>query len=425
MEIVGLLFVIFLLAGMPLAFNVGLSSIPYFIADGIPLQVAVQRMISSTQSFPLLAIPFFVFAGNLMNETGITRRLIHFSKLLTGHMRGGLAQVSLVLSALMGGVSGSATADAAMQCRILGPDMIKQGYSKGFAAAILAMGGLITATIPPSVGLILIGITGGVSIGRLFMGGLVPGVLVMIGMMTTTTLLSRKRGYVAIYEKPAPAKEVLKGFFDSIWALMFPVILIVGIRFGLFTASEAGAFAVIYAFIIGKFVYKELSYKKLWLVLRQSSRDLGIIMFIIICSAIFGHAVVMNRLPHTLGQAIGGISSNPYVVLFIILGFLFIIGMFMEATANVLILVPIFLPIITSLGFDPVHFSMLFMLINTLGGMTPPVGVTMYTACSLLDCPIESYTKNAMPYVLSVVIVVAILAFSPQLVLFLPNLVFG
>ena len=425
MGVVGILFLILLVLGLPLAFTIGISSVPYFIIDGIPLQVVVQKMISSTQSFPLLAVPFFVLAGNLMNETGITRRMIHFAKLMTGHMRGGLAQVSLVLSALMGGVSGSATADAAMEARILGPDMIKQGYSKGFIAAILAMGGLITATIPPSVGLILYGVTGEVSIGRLFMGGFIPGLMVMAGMMITTTLFAKKRGYVALTDKPASPKEIWKGLVDCFWALMFPVILIVGIRSGAFTASEAGAFAVVYSFVIGKFVYKELTYKKLWLVLRQSAKDLGVIMFIIICAAVFGYAVVTDRLPQFLSSFIIGISGSRYVVLFVILAFLFVIGMFMEATANVLILVPIFLPIVKQLGFDPVHFGMLFMLINTMGGMTPPVGVTMYTTCSLLDCPIETYTKDAIPYIASVLIVVAILALFPQIVLCLPNLVFG
>jgi len=425
MGVVGILFLILLVLGLPLAFTIGISSVPYFIIDGIPLQVVVQKMISSTQSFPLLAVPFFVFAGNLMNETGITRRMIHFAKLMTGHMRGGLAQVSLVLSALMGGVSGSATADAAMEARILGPDMIKQGYSKGFIAAILAMGGLITATIPPSVGLILYGVTGEVSIGRLFMGGFIPGLMIMAGMMITTTLFAKKRGYVALTDKPASPKEIWKGLVDCFWALMFPVILIVGIRSGAFTASEAGAFAVVYSFVIGKFVYKELTYKKLWLVLRQSAKDLGVIMFIIICAAVFGYAVVTDRLPQFLSSFIIGISGSRYVVLLVILAFLFVIGMFMEATANVLILVPIFLPIVKQLGFDPVHFGMLFMLINTMGGMTPPVGVTMYTTCSLLDCPIETYTKDAIPYIASVLIVVAILALFPQIVLCLPNLVFG
>ncbi|PKM52669.1 MAG: C4-dicarboxylate ABC transporter [Firmicutes bacterium HGW-Firmicutes-7] len=418
-------FVILLVLGMPLAFTIGISSVLYFLAEGLPLQVVTQRMVSSTQSFPLLAVPFFVLAGNLMNETGITRRLINFSKVLTGHMYGGLAQVSVVLSALMGGISGSATADAAMECRILGPSMEKKGFSKGFTAAILAMGGLITATIPPSIGLILYGVTGEVSIGRLFLAGVVPGILITAFLMVAVRFISKKRNYAAEREKPATAIEVVKELFNNIWALIFPLILIVGIRFGIFTASEAGAFAVIYAFIIGKFVYKELTYKKLVEVLRHTAKDVSIIMLIIICSSIFGYAIVYDQLPQFLASFITGISTQPYIILFIILIFLFIIGMFMEATVNVLILVPIFLPIVKSVGIDPVHFGILFMIVNTMGGMTPPVGVTMYTACSLLECPIETYTKESLPFILSIVLLVIVLVFFPQIIMFLPNLVFG
>ena len=418
-------FVLLLALGMPVAFTIGISSLLFFVTAGLPLQVVIQRMVTSTQSFPLLAVPFFVLAGNLMNETGITRRLIAFSKVLTGHMYGGLAQVSVVLSALMGGISGSATADAAMECRILGPEMEKKGFSRGFTAAILAMGGLVTATIPPSIGLILFGVVGEVSIGKLFLAGIVPGLLTMTFLMVAVYVISRKRNYAAERDRPATPGEVVSGIYHNLWALLFPVILIVGIRFGFFTASEAGAFAVVYAFIIGKFVYKELTMKKLAEVLKHSAKDISIVMLIIICSSIFGYAVVYDQLPQTLAGFINNVSAGPYVVLFLILIFLFIIGMFMEATVNVLILVPIFLPIVTEVGFDPVHFGMLFFLVNTMGGMTPPVGVTMYTACSLLGCPIEIYAKESLPFILAVALLVIVLAVFPQIVMFLPNLVFG
>ena len=422
---VAISFVILLAIGMPVAFTVGISSLFYFITEDVPVQIVVQRMVSSTQSFSLLAVPFFVLAGNLMNETGITKRLIKFSTVLTGHMYGGLAQVSVVLSALMGGISGSATADAAMESRILGPDMAKRGFSKGFTAAILAMGGLITSTIPPSIGLILYGVTGEVSIGRLFLAGIIPGILMTVFLMLSVNAISKKRNYARELEKAATFKDVLFGIKDNFWALLFPIILIVGIRFGIFTPSEAGAFAVVYAFIIGKFVYKELTLKKLYMVLKETSVDLSVIMLIIICSNAFGYALVTGRVPQTLADAIIQVSSNKYIVLLIIFIFVFVVGMFMEATANVLILTPIFLPIISGLGFDPVHFGILFMIIVTMGGMTPPIGVTMYTTCSILKCPIEVYTKESLVFIFSIVVLLIILAMFPQLVLFLPNLVFG
>ena len=418
-------FVLLLAAGMPIAFVVGISSLLYFFTEAVPMQIVVQRMVSSTQSFALLAVPFFVLAGNLMNETGITSRLIKFSTVLTGHMRGGLAQVSVVLSTLMGGISGSAVADAAMESRILGPDMNKRGFHKGFTAAILAMGGLITSTIPPSIGLILYGVTGEVSIGRLFLAGIVPGALMTVFLMTAVGIISKKRNYSRERETHATFTEVLKGLIENIWALLFPVILIVGIRFGVFTPSEAGAFAVVYALFIGVFVYKELTFAKLVDVLKKTSVDLTAIMLIIICSNAFGYALVTGRVPQRLAGVITGVSGNPYIVLLVILAFVFVVGMFMEATANVLILTPIFLPIINGLGFDPVHFGILFMIIVTMGGMTPPVGVAMYTTCSILGCSIGEYTRESLIFIGAIIILLVILVFFPQIVLFLPNMVFG
>ena len=421
----GITFVVLLAIGMPVALTVGLSALAFFAAENVPVQIVVQRMVSSTQSFSLLAVPFFVLAGNLMNETGITPRLIKFCNLVTGHMRGGLAQVSVLLSCLMGGISGSATADAAMESRILGPDMDKRGYSKGFTAAILAMGGLITATIPPSLGLILYGVTGEVSIGRLFLGGIIPGAMMTVFLMSAVAFISKKRNYVPEHETRPTFGEVCKGLLENFWALMFPVILIVGIRFGIFTPSEAGAFAVVYALIVGMLIYKELTFQKFMDCLKTTAVDLAVIMFIIICSNAFGYAIVTGRLPQTLAVAITTLSSNKYVILFVVMLFMFFAGMFMEATANVLLLVPIFLPIVTSYGFDPVHFGVMFMILNTMGGMTPPIGVTMYTTCSILDCDVGTYTKESLPFVAAVILELALLAAFPDIVLFLPNLVYG
>lgn len=425
MILLGITFVVLLAIGMPVAFTVGLSALSFFVTETVPLQIVVQKMVSSTQSFSLLAVPFFVLAGNLMNETGITSRLIKFCNLVTGHMRGGLAQVSVLLSCLMGGISGSATADAAMESRILGPDMEKRGYSRGFTAAILAMGGLITSTIPPSLGLILYGVTGEVSIGRLFLAGIVPGVLMTLILMFAVDRISKKRNYALEHEKFPKFSEVLKGLLDNFWALMFPIILIVGIRFGIFTPSEAGAFAVVYALFVGMLIYRELTFTKLIECLKTTAVDLAVIMFIIICSNAFGYAIVTGQLPQTLARVITSVSNNGYVILLIVMLFVFIVGMFMEATANVLLLTPIFLPIITSYGFDPVHFGVMYMILITMGGMTPPIGVTMYTTCSILDCPVETYTKEAVPFIVAIIVLLVALAVFPDLTLFLPNLVYG
>ncbi|ABR47495.1 TRAP dicarboxylate transporter, DctM subunit [Alkaliphilus metalliredigens QYMF] len=425
MELVGIFFVVLILLNVPIGFTIGISSLAFFFLNtNVSLITPVQSMVASTQSFPLLAVPFFVLAGNLMNATGITSRLIKFSTVLTGHMRGGLAQVSVVLSTLMGGISGSAVADAAMEARILGPEMAKRGYPKGYAAAVIALPSLITATIPPGVGLILYGVTGGVSIGKMFVGGIIPGFIMMIILMITAGFIATKRDYPVERETPPSGREVWESLKESIWALLFPVILIVGIRFGVFTASEAGAFAVIYAFVIGKFVYKELSWQGLLETLKMTIADNGVILFIIMASGIFGYAIIYDRVPQSMATLILGISDNSTILLLIILAFVFICGMFMEATANTLLLTPIFLPIVISLGIDPVHFGIIFMTIVTMGGMTPPVGAVMYTTCSILDCPVEDYIKESMPFILAIVIQIIILIAFPGLVTFLPNLIF-
>ncbi|HRW00006.1 MAG TPA: TRAP transporter large permease subunit, partial [Aminobacteriaceae bacterium] len=328
MLLMGSIFLVLLLLGMPIAFTIGISAMAFvFTEEFIPLTIAVQKMISSTQSFPLLAVPFFVLAGNLMNATGITSRLITFAHVLTGHLIGGLAHVSVVLSALMGGISGSAVADAAMESRLLGPSMIKAGYSKGYAAAVIALSSLITATIPPSIGLILYGFVGEVSIGKLFIGGIVPGLLMTFILMGVSWLTAKNRGYGRARETRATLPEFKEAFKESFLALLFPLILIVGIRFGIFTPSEAGAFAAVYAFVVGKFVYKELTWETLKEVLRQTVRDNGIIMLIITCSGIFGYAIVYNRMPQTIAQWLLGVTNSPGLLLFIVLTFLFIAGM--------------------------------------------------------------------------------------------------
>lgn len=424
MTLVGVLFVVLLLLNVPIAFAIGVASLSFFLFEpNLPTSLSVQRMVSGTQSFPLLAVPFFVLAGHIMNASGITTRLIRFANALTGHLVGGLAHVSIVLSGLMGGVSGSANADAAMQSRVLAPQMLKRGYSEGYAISVIAVSSLITATIPPSIGLILYGFVGEVSIGKLFIAGIVPGILLTFVLMITSYVIARKRGYdlQVNVEKPS-FRVVFDSFKESVWALLFPVILIVGIRFGLFTASEGGAFAVIYALLIGAFVYRELSWDKISKVLRETVMDNAVIMLIISTSAILGYIITYARLPHSMSEFIVGISGNPTAVLMLVLLFVLIAGMFMEATVNTLLLTPIFLPIVQQFGVDPVHFGIIMMLIVTLGGMTPPIGVTMYTVCSLTGVSVEKYVRESLPFLVSVVVLVLVLALFPDVVMFLPNL---
>lgn len=298
MLIVFIAFIIFLIVGMPIAFAVGISGALFFLQhSNLPATIMVQMPLTQAQNFALLAVPLFIFAGNLLNCGGTTDRLAKFAGILTGRMRGGYAQTSVVLSTMMGGVSGSAIADAAMEARLLGGDMKKAGYSKGFIACNIAFTGLITATVPPGNAMIIYGTTGNVSIGKLFTTGLVVGLFMMLVMMFTTWMIAAIRGYKPARTEKAKPREVWEAFKECFWALLFPVILLVGIRAGLFTPSEVGAFACVYAAFVGVFIYKELNWKTFVQALGDTTRDVGAVMFIIAMSALFGYGVPIDKVP--------------------------------------------------------------------------------------------------------------------------------
>jgi tripartite ATP-independent transporter DctM subunit len=425
MLLVFILFIIFLVMGMPVAFAIGIAGTLFFLQNPqLPFTMIIQLPISQTQNFPLLAIPLFIFAANLMNETGLTFRLIRLAGVLAGHMRGGLAQVNVVLSTLMGGVSGSAIADAAMEARILGIEMIKKGFSKGYTTSAVTITACITPVIPPSIGLILYGTIGQVSIGRLFAGGIVPGLMMMVFLMTAVSLTSKKKGYLPVRERPS-LKEVLMAFVDSIWAFLFPIALIGGIRFGLFTPTEAGAFAAVYAFVIGAICYRELTWGKFKKTLEYTIMDIGSIMLIIAFSGIFGYGLAYERIGDVFSGFMLGLTGNPVILLLLIIGVVFVAGMFIESVVIILLFTAILLPMTSEVGIDPVHFGIIFMLVVVLGLVTPPVGISMYTVCSILDCSVEDYARDCFPFIAAVVFVNILLICFPDLVLFVPNLIFG
>lgn len=428
MILVLVVFVLLLCLNMPIAFVIGASGLTYFLTnDAIPLTIAVQRVVAQTQSYNFLAVPFFIFAGSLMNETGITKNLLRLAQIMTRKMWGGLAQINILLSTMMGGISGSACADAAMEARILGLDMVRRGYPKGYSAAVTCLSSLITATIPPSVGLILFGYVGGVSIGRLFMAGIVPGILMCIALMIAVRITAKKHGYeppVANTE-PLDKGELANVLFQAIPAILFPIILLVGIRLGLFTPSEGGAFAVVYALIIGKFVYHELTWEKFMTSLKNACMDSGVILAIVCFSGIFSYAITMEKIPVLISNFVLGITTNPYLLQLVILVLLFLLGMVMDSDVNTLLLTPIFLPIVEAAGVDPVHFGVMMATLLTVGVMTPPVGTACYIVCGILDCPIEEYMKDSIPFFAAVLLVFVALIFLPDVVLFLPNLVYG
>lgn len=426
MLLIGVVFFVLLLLGAPVAFAIGISGFMFFLtSDIMPMSIGVQRIATVSQSFPLLAVPFFVLAGHLMNESGITERLFRFSHVAVAWMAGGLAQVSIILSTLMGGVSGSAVADAAMQARILGPRMISQGYSKGYAGAVIALSSLITATIPPSIGLILYGYVGQVSIGQLFLAGIVPGILMMVFLMVAAYLVARRRNYVVADSVPPTWRTLGAAAWDARWALLFPVLLVISIRGGVFTPSEVGSFAVVYAIMVGWLAHRALDFAAMQRAFGKAVSDIGLIMLIILMSGMIGFAIIFLQIPQQVAGVLLEGLANPHLVVAVILLSLFLAGLLFESTILVLLLTPIFVPVIRSVGFDPVHFGILMMTVVTLGSMTPPVGVAMYTVCSLLNCKIEDYVRESLPFLAAIIALVAVLLFVPDLVLFLPRLAFG
>jgi tripartite ATP-independent transporter DctM subunit len=419
-------FIVLMLMGMPVAFAIGISGVLFFLQHPeLPLTIPVQVTVSQTQNFALLAVPLFIVAGNLMNKSGITEQLLNLASVLTGRLRGGLAQVSVALATLMGGVCGSAIADAAMQTRMLGNGMVSRGMSRGFAAGVLAFGSLITPVIPPGIGFILYGTIGQVSIGRLFAAGIVPGLLIWAALAITIWVTATQRGYEPERKVRPSLLDVGLALRGGFWAILFPVFLLVGLRMGIFTPSEIGAFAVVYAVLIGLFVYRQLKQQSFRDAMEGSLMDVGSVMFLIALSAIFSYGIVLERVPEVVSNLILGVTDSLNGVMVLIVAFLLVAGMFVDATVLLIMLTPIFLPLIRELDGDPVHFGLVFIVAVTIGNFTPPVGAAMYAVCSILKTPIGEYTRESLPFFVAACVVIVVLIFAPELVLFVPNLIFG
>jgi tripartite ATP-independent transporter DctM subunit len=426
MTLVLIAFTILMLIGMPVAFAIGISGLVFFFQHPeLPATIPVQLTITETQNFALLAVPLFVLAGNFMNHSGITEKLLTLATVLTGRMHGGLAQVSIALSTLMSGVTGSCIADAAMNSRLLGPAMLKRGFSRGYAAGVLSFGSLMAPIIPPGIGFILYGTVGQVSIGRLFAAGVIPGFLLWAALAATISVTARQRGYKPERQARPSLRELGGAAWGGFWALMFPVILLAGLRFGIFTPSEIGAFAVAYAVAIGVFVYRKLDRANVRNAIEGSLVDVGSVMFLLALSAIFGYGIVFERVPEVISDWMLALTDSADVVMVLIVLFILLAGTFMEGSVLIIMLTPIFLPLVTQYGIDPVHFGLVFIIAATIGNFTPPVGAAMFAVCQILRCPIGAYTRESMPFLLAVSAVSLLLVFVPQVVLWLPDWIFG
>ncbi|MDD6158197.1 MAG: TRAP transporter large permease [bacterium] len=423
-----LLVFVFYFLGMPIVYSLFGSTFFYFLFIDTTSQpwLILQKVMNSTQSFSMLAIPFFIMSGSVMNFGGISDKMMDFCECVTGHMRGGLAQVNVLLSMLMGGCSGSANADCAMQSKMLVPEMEKRGYSKAFSAAITAASSAATPVIPPGVNLIVFTLIAQASLGRTFAAGYVPGILMSIAMMITTAIIAKKRNYPKTRDKLPPAKVILKQGLTSFWGLFFPFGIILGMRFGLFTPSEGGAFAVLYCCIIGKFVYKKLRFREhLIPILLDTIAGTSSVVLIMVSANVFGNYMSWINLPKIVAAAILDMTSNKYVFMMLCNVVLLIMGMFLEGGAALMIITPLLLPVARTLGVDVYHFGLVAIVNIMIGGITPPFGSMMFTTCGITGCPISEFLKEVWPFIVCLLLVLLLLTFCPVLITIVPDLLYG
>ena len=387
------------------------------------MDMVIQQFVTSVESFPYLAVPFFIMVGSVMNYSGISEELMNMAEVLAGHMKGGLAQVNCLLSAMMGGISGSANADAAMESKILVPEMIKKGFSKEFSAAVTAASSAVSPVIPPGTNLILYALIANVPVGDMFLAGYTPGILMTVSMMITVYIISKKRGYNPSRERMARPSEILRQAIKSIWALAIPFGIIMGMRIGIFTPTEAGAIAVVYCILVGFFIYKELKIGYFVDIIKETVYGTSTVMFIIIGATVFGQYLNWERIPHLIGEFLTNFTDNKYMFLVIVNLILLFVGMFIEGGAAMIILAPLLIPTAVSLGIDPVHFGIVMIVNIMIGGLTPPFGSMMFLTCSIVRVEIKDFVKECMPFIITLLVVLVIVTFLPQLILFLPNLI--
>ncbi|SMD08175.1 TRAP transporter large permease [Sporomusa malonica] len=414
-------FVALAVLGLPIAVVLGLSSaIGLILGTDVPLTVIAQRMFTAASSFPLMAIPFFMIAGALMEGGGISKRLIHLANTLMGATTGGLALVAILTCMFFAAISGSGPATVAAIGSIMIPAMVKAGYDMAFSSAIMAAAGSIGIIIPPSIPMVTYGVVGGVSIGSMFLAGVIPGIIYGGALMAVAYYISKKRGYKGTGE--FSFKELLIAFKDAFWALLMPVIILGGIYGGIFTPTEAACVAVFYGLFVGLFIYRELNFNNLGRLLVNSAVSTSIVMFIIATASVFGWIMASEQIPDRVAQMFMDFSDNPMVILLLINILLLIVGCFMETNAIIIILAPIFLPLVTQMGIDPIHFGIIMVVNTAIGQVTPPLGVNLFVACGLSKITIESISKAVIPFLLAMIVAILIITYVPALVMYLPNL---
>ncbi len=407
--------------GMPVAFAMVVSAGAALLSLGnVPLMVLPQRIVTGADSFPLMAIPLFLLAGNLMIGGGLTDKLSRFATAMVGHFRGGLAQVNVVNSMVMGGMTGSAIADAVSDCKILVPVMVKSGYSARFAAALSGATAVIAPIIPPSIPFIIYGSIAGVSIGQLFLGGAIPGILMGVYLMVAVNVIARRRNF------PRGERPTLRGIVHALRVsgppLMLPVIILGGILAGVFTPTEAGAVAVVYALVLSMVFYRSLGAADIPKILLETGVQAGVIMLVIAAASPFSWLLAREQVGQAVVQLLAHIGDNKILFLLVLNVVLLVLGMFLDATAILIIVVPVLVPVFAALGLDPVHMGVMVVMNLMIGMVTPPFGLVMYVVCDILKVTITDFTRELWPFLLALVAILLTITYVPELVLFLPKL---
>ena len=422
--LLGFLFVVLILMmifSVPISFCMGGAGVFTILIEGkVPVLGAIQKMFVGMDSLPLLAIPFFMLAGSLMQSGGISKRLVRFANSLVGHFKGGLAKVAVLASMLFAGVSGSSSADTAAIGSLMMPAMAKQGYTKGFTATLQACAGTIGPIIPPSILMIIYGSITGLSIGAMFLAGIIPGIMIGISLMIVAHIYAVKEKIPS--NASLSLEEIKESFIDAKWALVMPFLIIGGILSGVFTATEAGMIAVVFGLFVGLFIYKELRFRDLPKIFLGSGKLSCSILLIIGFANIFGWVLARLQFPKASVEFLTSLSTNPNVIMLVIIIFFLILGCFIETVAAVIIFVPILFPIVNQFGYDPIHFALVVIVTLLIGQITPPVGVLLFLTTSMLKIPLKETFKYVSAFVGVMILTLIIIAYFPDLTMYIPRL---
>jgi C4-dicarboxylate transporter DctM subunit len=413
-------FFLLIIIGVPIAVALGLSSVlALLLNSNANTMVMIQKAYSGLDTFTLMAIPFFILAGNVMSQGGVSTRLVAFANIFFGRFTGGLAQVSTAACTFFGAISGSAPATTAAIGSVMVPPMKKKGYSTEFAAACVASSGVIGLLIPPSINMVLYGVITGASIGKMFLGGIIPGLIMSAALMIVNYVVAKRHGFVG--ETAPTTKEAWKATRESFFAMLMPVIILGGIYGGIFTPTESAVVAAAYGLFVGMFIYRELDFKKLCNVILSTAKSSAIIMLLVSLAHCFSYILASEQIPQAITRIMLEISRDPHVLLLLICASLLVVGTFLDNAVAVVLMTPILFPVTASAGIDPVFFGVLLVLTLAIGQITPPVGLCLFVACNIANITIEKISVASIPYLCIMLVVMLIILFFPELVLFIPD----